>query len=75
VTENAERINLPIDLIRTVAIFLVILIHATEEPIPYVDIMSPQGVTLWWTENIYDSIASLICHGNWFSFASTEQNK
>ncbi len=56
-TEDTKRITLPIDLIRTIAIFLVILIHAAEEPIPYVDIMSPQGVTLWWTENIYDSIA------------------
>jgi len=49
---------LPVDLIRTVAIILVILLHAAiEPPSPNLDIMSPQGVQLWWTSNIYNSIA------------------
>jgi surface polysaccharide O-acyltransferase-like enzyme len=52
-----EGITLPIDLIRTVAIILVILLHAAIEPTPDLNIMSPQGVELWWTSNIYDSIA------------------
>lgn len=56
-TEKAERITIPVDLIRTVAIFLVILIHVAEESNLSAVVMSPQGITLYWTENIYDSIA------------------
>jgi surface polysaccharide O-acyltransferase-like enzyme len=52
-----EGITLPVDLIRTVAIILVILLHAAIEPTPNLNIMSPQGVQLWWTSNIYDSIS------------------
>jgi surface polysaccharide O-acyltransferase-like enzyme len=52
-----EGIALPVDLIRTVAIILVILLHAAIEPTPNLNIMSPQGIQLWWTSNIYDSIA------------------
>ena len=52
-----EGIALPVDLIRTVAIILVILLHAAIEGIPNLDIMSPQGVQLWWASNIYNSIA------------------
>lgn len=52
-----KGISLPVDLIRTVAIFLVILLHASIEPTPNVDIMSPQGVELWWASNAYDSLA------------------
>ena len=54
---KAGNLSLPVDLIRTFAIVLVILLHAAIEPITIVDQMSPQGVTLWWTTNIYDSIA------------------
>jgi surface polysaccharide O-acyltransferase-like enzyme len=46
-----------VDLIRTFAIVLVIVLHAAREPIPIVNQMSPAGVTLWWTVNIYDSLA------------------
>lgn len=49
--------SLPVDLIRTFAIVLVIMLHAAREPIQIVDQMSPAGVTLWWTVNIYDSLA------------------
>jgi surface polysaccharide O-acyltransferase-like enzyme len=52
-----EGIALPVDLIRTVAIVLVILLHASIEAIPNLDIMSPQGLQLWWTSNVYNSIA------------------
>jgi surface polysaccharide O-acyltransferase-like enzyme len=52
-----EGIYLPVDLIRTVAIILVILLHAAIEPNPTLDLMSPSGVQLWWTSNVYDSIA------------------
>jgi surface polysaccharide O-acyltransferase-like enzyme len=49
--------SLPVDLLRTFAIVLVIMLHAAREPIQIVDQMSPAGVTLWWTVNIYDSLA------------------
>ncbi len=57
VQPKTEGIALPVDLIRTVAIILVILLHASIEAIPNLDIMSPQGLQLWWTSNVYDSIA------------------
>ena len=56
-SQENETSTLPVDLIRTVAIILVILLHAAIEPTPNLNIMSPQGVELWWTSNIYDSIA------------------
>jgi surface polysaccharide O-acyltransferase-like enzyme len=48
---------LPVDLIRTVAILLVLLLHASTESYVNVDLMSNQGVEIWWASNIYDSIA------------------
>ncbi len=51
------RISLPVDLIRTIAIILVILLHASIEATPNIDIMSPQGVQLWWASDIYNSLA------------------
>jgi peptidoglycan/LPS O-acetylase OafA/YrhL len=47
-----EGIALPVDLIRTVAIVLVVLLHAAIEPNPTLDLMSPPGVQLWWTANV-----------------------
>jgi surface polysaccharide O-acyltransferase-like enzyme len=52
-----EGITLPVDLIRTVAIILVIILHAAIEPNPNLGLMSPAGVQLWWTSNVYDSIS------------------
>ncbi len=49
--------SLPVDLIRTVAIVLVILLHAAIEPVQLADEMTPEGVSLWWTVNIYCSLA------------------
>lgn len=54
--EKADR-SLHVDLIRVVAIVLVILLHAATESYVPVDLMAPQEVTRWWTMNIYDSIA------------------
>lgn len=54
---KSGNLSLPVDLIRAFAIVLVIMLHAATEPIQIVDQMSPQGVTLWWTSNIYDSLA------------------
>jgi surface polysaccharide O-acyltransferase-like enzyme len=54
---KSEGISLPVDLIRTVAIILVILLHAAIEPNPTLDLMSPPGVQLWWVSNVYDSIS------------------
>ncbi len=53
-------ISIPVDLIRTVAIVLVILLHAAIEPNLTVDFMSPQGVQLWWTSHAYEAF-SITC--------------
>jgi surface polysaccharide O-acyltransferase-like enzyme len=50
-------VSLPVDLIRTVAMILVILLHASIENNPSIDIMSPQGIQLWWVSDIYNSLA------------------
>jgi surface polysaccharide O-acyltransferase-like enzyme len=56
--EKQASTNLNIDLIRIVAIFMVILIHATTEYNPcIVDIMSPQGIELWWATNVYNALS------------------
>ncbi len=54
---NSRDISIPVDLIRSIAVIFVILLHASIEPTPTIDIMSPQGVELWWTVDIYDSLA------------------
>lgn len=54
---EAGKLSLPVDLIRTFAIILVIMLHAATEPITVVDQMSPEAVTLWWTTNIYNSLS------------------
>jgi surface polysaccharide O-acyltransferase-like enzyme len=51
------EISLPVDLIRTVAIVLVILLHAANEPHQFVDIMAPDAIVSWWASNIYNSLA------------------
>lgn len=51
------RLSIPVDLIRAAALILVILLHASIEGDPNLDIMSPAGVQLWWTSNIYNSIS------------------
>lgn len=47
---------LSVDLIRAVAIVLVLFLHASTESYN-VELMSPQSVEIWWASNIYDSIA------------------
>ncbi len=54
---KAGNLSIPVDLIRTFAIILVIMLHAATEPITIANQMSPEGVILWWTTNIYDSLA------------------
>jgi surface polysaccharide O-acyltransferase-like enzyme len=57
VDPNKGDIPYSVDLIRTVAIVLVLLLHASTESYANVDLMSSQGVEIWWASNIYDSIA------------------
>ncbi len=54
---KAGRLSIPVDLIRTFAIILVIMLHGATEPITIANQMSPEGVVLWWTTNIYNSLA------------------
>ena len=53
---KAGDISLPVNLIRTVAIILVILLHASAESNLNVAQMSSQGVQLWWASDIYGSL-------------------
>jgi surface polysaccharide O-acyltransferase-like enzyme len=55
--QKAEGFSLPVDLIRTVAILFVILLHASAEPNVKLDMMSSQGVQLWWAADVYGAIA------------------
>lgn len=54
---NAGDRELPVDLIRTVAIVLVILLHASTESYTSVALMTDQNVQIWFASNFYDSIA------------------
>ena len=47
---------LPVDLSRTVAVVLVIFLHASIEPTHTV-VYVGQGMQLWWASNVYDSIS------------------
>jgi len=53
--DSTSRINLPDDLIRTLAMFLVILLHSSNEIL-----QSSVPVAYWWTAVVYKSI-SLVC--------------
>lgn len=52
-----SEISFPVDLIRTVAIILVILLHAATEQHTIVNIMAPGEVTLWFTSDFYNTLA------------------
>jgi surface polysaccharide O-acyltransferase-like enzyme len=56
VNGDSEKVDFPVDLIRTLAIFLVILLHASNETLQ----MSPVPNGYWWTAVIYKTI-SLSC--------------
>jgi surface polysaccharide O-acyltransferase-like enzyme len=50
--------RIPVDLIRTVAIVLVIMVHAAIEPHPIVQVMDQAEVFRWFTVNSYDGFAA-----------------
>lgn len=54
---KTRGISLPVDLIRTVAIVLVILLHAAIQPYPITNVMSMSVVVRWWSVNVYNSLA------------------
>jgi surface polysaccharide O-acyltransferase-like enzyme len=58
--ESGERFPVPVDLIRTVAMIFVILLHAAVESYTPANIMSPQAIQYWWTSDVYHSI-SILC--------------
>ena len=51
---------LPVNLIRTIAIVFVILLHASTQPYTDIELMSTQGVQIWWASNVYNSL-SRVC--------------
>src|SRR4030066_429836 len=55
--KTEERI--PVDLIRTVAIVLVIMVHAAIEPHPVVQVMDQTEVVRWLTVTTYNSLAAV----------------
>jgi surface polysaccharide O-acyltransferase-like enzyme len=56
-TAGRERVSLPVDLIRVVAVVLVILLHASIESYGGLMLDAFQGSVYWWTSTIYDSLA------------------
>ncbi len=54
-----SRINIDVDLTRTLAIVLVILLHAAIEPHPIVTQIGQAEIVRWWTVDIYESLAQL----------------
>ena len=50
--------SVPVDLIRTLAIVLVIMVHAAIEPHPIIQVMDQAEVFRWFTVNTYDSFAN-----------------
>ena len=58
-TGNEESAGLPVDLIRVVAVVLVILLHASIESYTNVTLDAAQSQMYWWTTTIYDSLARI----------------
>jgi surface polysaccharide O-acyltransferase-like enzyme len=52
------EIHVPVDLIRTIAIVLVIMVHAAIEPHPVVQVMDQAEAFRWFTVNTYDAFAA-----------------
>lgn len=55
--KNTE-VSAPVDLIRTVAIILVIIVHAAVESHPIVQVMDQAEVVRWFTVTTYDAFAA-----------------
>lgn len=49
--------SLPVDLVRTVGIVLVVLLHAASEPHAVVDVMSQEEIARWVASDFYNSLA------------------
>ncbi len=54
---KSDNKSLPVDLIRTFAIVLVILLHASIEPVPAVVGKTSDVLVQWWAVNIYHSLS------------------
>jgi surface polysaccharide O-acyltransferase-like enzyme len=54
---KSDNISLPVDLIRTLAIVLVILLHASIEQVPAVVGATSDVLVQWWSVNIYHSLS------------------
>jgi surface polysaccharide O-acyltransferase-like enzyme len=55
--DAAKPVKLPVDLIRFVAIVLVIVLHASVESFSSMHLSFAQEVMYWWTSTIYNSVA------------------
>ena len=54
---DKSEINFHVNLVRTVAILLVILLHSANEPHPIVTDINQEEVFRWWAVTTYDSIS------------------
>jgi len=55
--QKAQTLDIPVDLIRTLAIFLVIMLHAAIEPTPNLVETTEQAAVHFWAMNIYNSLS------------------
>jgi len=55
--DQKRGLSLPVDLVRTVAMVLVIVLHAASEPHSIVTQVTQAEVWRWWTVNIYDTVS------------------
>jgi surface polysaccharide O-acyltransferase-like enzyme len=57
--QKSHGLSLPVDLIRVVAIILVLMYHAANEPYSQLSMSSTQYFVFWWSTTIYLSIVVL----------------
>ena len=54
---KARSVSVPVDVIRTLAIFLVIMLHASIEPTPGFVETAQQATVHFWAMNVYNSLS------------------
>ncbi len=56
---KGKSISVPVDIIRALAIFLVVLLHAAIEPVPVSTEMTQESVVYFLASNLYNSLATV----------------
>ncbi len=55
----SNELNFHVDLMRSIAVIMVILLHAANEPHPIITQMGTAEVVRWWTVNIYTTLGNM----------------